>query len=254
MNEQQQLIRAIFDQNQEQNQTFDFDPRGLAIYQKSLQASAVRALRITYPTVLKLIGDDVFAYATEQLIKQDPPSTGDWALWGEHFSTVLKQLDALQEFPYVADIARLDFALHILGREKDTAVDMNSMSLLATCELEELRIVLNPALKLFVSKFPIVDIYNANHSQESQVETYLTQAKQKLTEGSGQVALIYRPQYKPLLRILEPSEHDWLKLIQQGCCIGQSLDRLVGHDQNFSLETWLPLAIQQNLILRLEKI
>lgn len=254
MDEQQQLVRAIFNQKSSSFHPSDFEKKGLEIYRRNLQANAVRALKISYPTVLKLVGDEVFVYAVEQLLTQDPPNTGDWGLWGEHFSKLLRYVSALQDFPYVADIARLDFALHLLGREKDVELDMSSMSLLGTCELDQLRVVLNPSIKILVSEFPISDIYSANHGLASEVELFLNQARQKLVAGSGQTVLLYRPQFKPLLRSVDTSEGAWLKLLQHGMSIGKALDTLTDAKHDFSLETWLPLAIQQNLILCLEKI
>jgi hypothetical protein len=42
--------------------------------------------------------------------------------------------------------------------------------------------------------------------------------------------------------------------MQQGSSIGHALDTLLIQNQKFSLETWLPLAIQQNLIFSLKKM
>lgn len=254
MNDQQKLVSAIFKTELSIDQSSTFDPRGLAIYQRNLKASAISALKITFPTVLKLIGDEVFSYAVEQLIKQSPPSEGDWGIWGRNFSNVLKQLTALQAFPYVADIATLDFSLHRIGREKDIELDMDSISLLASTGLDELRVVLSPTITLLDSEFPIVDIYNANHSSLNQSEHHLKDAQQKLAMGLGQVALIYRPQFKPLVRAIEPEEHNWLLLIQKNFSIGKALDALKYRKKEFSLEAWLPLAIKQNLISHLESI
>lgn len=251
MNEQQQLVSAIFNKAIEPNALSDFDSRGLGVYQRNLKANAMNALQISFPTVIKLIGDDVFSYAVEQLLKQDPPTAGDWGLWGENFPELLRNLTALQDFTYVSDVARLDFSMHMLGREKDVELDMNSISLLGDCELDQLRVVLNPSIQLFDSEFPIIDIYCANHSQ---VEQYLYQAKHKLVAGIGQTALLYRPEFKPLVRTVDSSEHTWLRLTQQGISIGSALDNLQDSKYEFSLEAWLPLAINQNLISHLEKI
>lgn len=254
MNEQQQLVSAIFNKVIEPNALSDFDSRGLGVYQRNLKANAMNALQISFPTVIKLIGDEVFSYAVEQLLKQDPPTAGDWGLWGENFPELLRDLTALQDFTYVADVARLDFSIHMLGREKDVELDINSISLLGDCELDQLRVVLNPSIQLFDSEFPIIDIYSANHGLVSQVEQYLNQAKHKLVAGVGQTALLYRPEFKPLVRTVDNNELTWLKLMQQGISIGSALDNLLDSKYEFSLEAWLPLAIKQNLISHLEKI
>jgi hypothetical protein len=258
MNDQQQLVNAIFNTNSSSAEKsdfedFDLEKRGLAIYQRNLQASAMRALQISYPTVLKLIGDDLFAYAAKQLLKVDLPNAGDWGLWGESFPQLLNTLSALHEFPSVIDIARLDFLMHMQGREKDTGIDMASMTLLAECELDQLRLVLNPAIRILESDYPVIEIYQAN-TQSDHAETYLHKAQQKLANNIGQNCLIYRPQYKPLIREIDSAELNWLRLIQQGSSIGQALDTLLIQDQKFSLEIWLPLAIQQNLIRMMRKI
>lgn len=247
MNDQQQLVNAIF------NTSSEFEEKGLAIYQRNLQANAVRALQISYSTVLKLIGDDLFAYATKQLLKVDFPNSGDWGLWGRNFPDLLSNLPALQEYPSVIDIARLDFLMHMQGREKDTAVDMASMTLLAECELDQLRLILNPAIRILESDYPVIEIYQAN-TQSDHAETSLHKAQQKLANNIGQKCLIYRPQYKPLIREIDSAELNWLQLMQQGSSIGQALDTLLIQDQKFSLETWLPLAVQQNLIFSLKKM
>jgi len=246
MNDQQQLVNAIFNKNSE------FEEKGLAIYRRNLQANAVRALQISFPTVLKLIGDELFAYAVELLLKTDPPNSGDWGLWGDSFPKLLETLTALNEYPYVIDIARLDFLIHMQSREKDTHIDMSSMSLLSEHELDQLRLVLNPAIKLLESNYPVIEIYQANHQPE-YAEEFLDKAQQKLASNIGGHCLIYRPQLKPLVRAVDSVELNWLRLLQQGKSIGQALDELLMQNQKFSLENWLPLAVQENLIFSLKK-
>lgn len=254
MNEQHTLMQAIFNTDSAETSSLNIDPRGLKIYQRNLIANAVRALSITFPTVLTLVGDELFAHAVEQLIRQDPPQTGDWGQWGESFPRELKQLSALQAYPYVADVAELDFSLHQLGRAQDTYCDLTSMSLLADCAMDELRLVLNPTLHLLAAEYPIIDIYQANHAPSNDIPHFLQQAQAKLIAGVGQVALLYRPQFKPLIRAIEPSEYDWLILMQKNFSLGEALDTLAYRKQAFSFEQWLPLAVQHNLISHLETV
>lgn len=250
MNEQKALIHAIFKNDADNN----FDPRGLAIYQRNLKASAVNALSITFPTVKKLIGDEVFSYAAEQLLKQDPPHEGDWGLWGSTFSKILNTLVALQDFPYVTDAADLDFSLHILGREIDMEFSMESISLLSSCDIDCIRVVLNPAIKIQTSDFPVADIYNLQNNQANSLQLFMADVKEKIAHKVGQAILLYRPEFKPVVRILDSSEQLWLELLQQGMGLGKALDVLADTGDEFSLEEWLPIAIQQNLISHLEII
>ena len=82
--QQQSLIKLIFD---EQAGDHSFDPRGVEIYRRNLRATASQVLTITYPTVLKLIGEDLFQFACNKLLQSSPPKAGDWGLWGEGLTT-----------------------------------------------------------------------------------------------------------------------------------------------------------------------
>ena len=65
--QQQALIAAIFPPAGIE-EISDFDPRGLAIYRNNLLATAQQALAISFPTVLTLIGEDLFNHACRELL------------------------------------------------------------------------------------------------------------------------------------------------------------------------------------------
>lgn len=255
MNDQQALISAIFGGNSSSK----IDEKGLAVYKRNLQANATRALKISFPTVEKLIGESLFSHCVETLLLRDPPRLGDWGLWGENFSSVLAQIPALDDFPYVADIAKLDYSLHILSREKDSTVDLDSFSLLASHDIDTLNIIFNHGIRLLTSAYPIFDIYQANHAESLELETsneYLNRAKIKISEGLGQHVLLYRPQFKALVHEPSITEHYWLNLIQSNHSIGDALEkmeeRFAHTNHSFSFEEWLPQAIQQNIITHIQ--
>ncbi len=240
MTEQQALLTAILNgPNRFEQAGSQFESRGLAIYQRNLLANANRALQITFPTVLQLIGEELFEYATGQLLKNTPPCEGDWGLWGQDFAKVLQGIEALQNYSYVADSARLDFAHHMLERQPDYSPDITSMNLLAQHSLDDIQLVLNPNLVQISSSFPVVDIF-FNHMQLAQ---------ENLKNGIGQNALLFRPQYKAQVRALSEAEHYWITLIKLGVKLGTALDAMESKKFNdFAFEKWLPMAIKQNLI------
>jgi len=245
VNQQQALMDAILSQ-QENN---SFEKRGLEIYQQNLLVSAERALQITYPIVLQLIGEELFKYATKILLQQSPPAQGDWALWGDEFPALLRAMRQLADYPYVADCAKLDLVRHKLERAKDSETDMASLQLLAELEPDDIKIVLSVNLKLCSSDFPIVDIYQGHVEPQQNESTWLQQAKTKLENRQGQKILLYRPQFKAQVRALKGDEYYFLSLLEEGIALGQTLDLMIseGHP-DFSFEQWLPMAIQQNLI------
>ncbi|SEF87665.1 HvfC/BufC N-terminal domain-containing protein [Marinobacterium lutimaris] len=247
--EQQRLLAAIF----AGAESGSFDPRGLAVYQRNLKATARRALAISFPTVEKLIGDDLFGYATDQLLAVEPPSSGDWGVWGAGFGKLLDQLPELDDYPYVGDCARLDFNVHLSNRAIDSYVDVTSLQLLGTTPIDQLGLRLSPELVWLVSDYPIVDIWKAHHSGSKSVSREaLEAAKDKLSQGVGQTALIYRVGHRALVRDLSLAERHWLKYLQQGLSLSNALE-LIGHTE-FRFDEWLPDAVQQNLISGVEPL
>ena len=247
--EQPRLLAAIF----AGAESGSFDPRGLAVYQRNLKATARRALAVSFPTVEKLIGDDLFGYATDQLLALEPPSSGDWGVWGTRFGTLLDQLPELTDYPYVGDCARLDFSVHLSNRAIDSYVDVTSLQLLGTTAIGQLGLRLNRGVDWLVSGYPIVDIWNAHHSgSESVSQEALKAAKEKLSQGVGQTALIFRVGHRALVRDLSLAERHWLEWLQQGLSLSSALE-LIGHSE-FRFDEWLPDAVRQNLISGVEPL
>lgn len=262
MNDQQALVNAIFSTD---NPT-QIEEQGLSIYRNNLKANALQALKVSFPTVEKLIGEELFAHSVNQLLVTQPPSLGDWGLWGSEYSDLLGELTALEDYPYVKDIAKLDYQLHLLSRAKDCSVNIESISMLGSHELDNIRLVMSPNIRLLESEFPIVEIYRANTLSECSTADcekvsavqYLNQAKLKIAAGLGQKVLMYRPMYKPLVREIEPTELHWLKLMSAGQSIGNALDEMnekfTTDQDKFVFEEWLPKAIQDNLISHIEEV
>jgi len=129
--QQQTLVALIFPQSGDRDGNHDFDHRGLAIYRNNLSTTAQQALAITFPTVKAMIGDELFNYACHQLLVLSPPTMGDWGLWGEDFAELLADLPQLVDYPFVADIAKLDWLRHHCMRDKDSILEQESVQLLA---------------------------------------------------------------------------------------------------------------------------
>lgn len=243
--QQSLLVNAIF--SGKDDPLHNFDARGLTIYRHNLQATAKRALSITFPTVLQLIGDDLFEYSCHQLLLTSPPDQGDWALWGQGFAPLLEQLKQLDDYPFVADCARVDFLRHQSERAKDHSVNLASLQLLASVDLDELFVTLPDSLALMQSCYPIVQLWQAHHGDMQDLQLYFTQAKAYLSQQPIQhYALIYRPEYKASVQEIDKTEFHWLSLLHQGVSIGKALDIMA--DSEFSFEQWLANAIEQRLI------
>jgi hypothetical protein len=259
--QQQTLISAIFP-SADNDVIDEFDPRGMAIYRNNLLATAQQALAISFPTVLTLIGEGLFNYASHELLISSPPKHGDWALWGDDFPTLLSNLVQLSDYPFVADIAQVDQLRQQSMRAKDSVIDQASLQLLATHDIDEIYIELTTSQFGLNSNYPVIEFW-LSHQQRVVSDTaeelnqkFIQQSLDKLVQGDfSQKVLIYRPYYNAEIRELSASEYAWLTLIKQGVSIGKALDIMTGNNElehDFDFAQWIGIALEQNLISRLK--
>jgi hypothetical protein len=261
--QQQSLISAIFP-SADNDVIDEFDPRGMAIYRNNLLATAQQALAISFPTVLTLIGEGLFNYASRELLISSPPKHGDWALWGDDFPSLLTNLAQLSDYPFVADIAQLDQLRQQSMRAKDSVIDQASLQLLATHDIDEIYIELTASQFGLSSDYPVIEFW-LSHQQRAVSDTveelnqkFIQQSLDKLVQGNfSQKVLIYRPYYNAEIRELSANEYAWLTLIKQGVSIGKALDIMTDNNElelehDFDFARWIGIALEQNLISRLK--
>ena len=262
--QQQTFIKAIFPSvgNKVMNEVIDeLDPRGMTIYRNNLLATAQQALVIGFPTVLTLIGEDLFNHACRELLISSPPKHGDWALWGEEFPSLLSNLTQLVDYPFVADIAQIDSLRQQSMRAKDNVIDQASLQLLATHDIDELCIELTKSQFAMSSNYPVIEFWSSHQqslfdSTETLNQGFIEQSLDKFSQGDFlQNVLIYRPYFNAEIRELSAKELVWLTLIKQGVSIGKALDIMANHNKlehDFDFAQWIGIALEQNLISRLK--
>lgn len=85
---------------------------GLNIYRNNTYILLTEQLMALYPAVVKLVDERFFCYAADCFIQTEPPHSGDMNDYGVNFPDFLAHFTPLQQHPYVADVARLDYARH----------------------------------------------------------------------------------------------------------------------------------------------
>jgi hypothetical protein len=91
----------------------------IAVYRGTFQATLTRALRLTYPAVHKLVGEEFFAGATALYAAESPPRSSWLDLYGDGFPDFLARLPQAQGVPYLAGVARLEWAVNRVLHAED---------------------------------------------------------------------------------------------------------------------------------------
>ena len=195
--------------------------RGLQAYRAHGQALAQRALAAAHPVL-------------EQLL-------GDIARWGEALPAFIEAAPQLAQEPWLADVARVEWALHCAGSAADLPVDPGSLTLLADTDPADLLLRLAPGLVCLQSAWPVVSIANAHLEGQPS----LALAGQRLQDGLAETALVWRQGYRPRLREAQAGEPAFLRALQAGASLADALAASPALDFN----GWLLPAFQSGLLV-----
>lgn len=219
----------------------DTGARGLKSYQANGHALAQRALQAAYPVVAQLLGEESFADLARALWHAQPPTRGDIADWGDGLAVFLEASAQLQEEPYLPDVARVEWALHLCAGASDAQADLASLALLTTHAPECLQLRTSPGVAVVCSAWPVASIVGAHIEGVPSLQ----EAGAQLRRGEAQDTVVWRAGLRPRARLALAGEADGLQVLIQGGSLAQALDAAPQLD----FGQWLPLAVQSGLIL-----
>ena len=224
--------------------------RGLAAYRANGLAVAERALAAAYPTVAQLLGDEALAAVARRLWRAQPPQRGDLACWGRGLAEALAADPALDDWPWLADVARLDLAVADAEQAADAPEAAPDLQALAGPDAGAARLCCVPGLAVLRSRWPLVTLWQAHQAGS---DTPLAQAQQALQAGQAQNALVWRRGWRA--QVLPLGEADVVftaaVLAQQPLAQALAAPAAAGH-ADWSFEAWLLQALAQRWITGLQ--
>lgn len=222
---------------------YAIDPRarGLKAYQANGHMLAERALQAAYPVLAQLLGGESFADLARALWHAHPPTRGDVACWGGDLAAFVQTSAQLQDESYLADVARVEWALHQCAGAPDASADLPTLALLTSEDPDQLRLMLAPGCAVLRSAWPVAAILGAHRDGQPS----LAEAGAMLQSGVAQDVLVWRAGLRPEARAAVPGEGDLVQALLEGISLGQALERAPALD----FGQWLPMAVQSGLVL-----
>lgn len=136
------------------------------IYRNNVLASLTSALASTFPVVEKMVGSEYFAALASAFIRETPPTSRILAEYGGVFPLFVETFPPLANFPYLADVARLEWLRQEAIRSPD---DPQRDTPLASIEVEALmerKLVLAPSARLLTSPHPVATLWRLHQDPE----------------------------------------------------------------------------------------
>ena len=237
-------LNGIFDfkisQNQQQNQW----QRGLAAYRANAHAIAQRALSAAYPVVAQIIGAEAFAQLAQAFWHACAPGRGDLAQWGAQLPDFIAQAAQLQELPYLGDVARIEWAVHVCASAPDALQDTASLNGLTQHAPSMLALQLAPGCAVLASDWPAASIWLAHQAPPQGVS--LETAVALVQRGEGQTAMVWREGFVPRVCVLAQAERVFVQAVLDQTDLEEALNRAGGR---FDFAVWLARAVQTGQLL-----
>ena len=236
--QQNDLLAAIFAPHA------DKPLRGLAAYRSHAHTSAQRVLQAVYPVITQLVGDENFGYLARDFWHQHPPDCGDLAQWGGQLPVFLAASQQLADTPYLADVAQIEWALHVCAGAADKSQNVDSFAALTRHEPAHLSFITAPGTRILPSAYPAATIALAHTGQGA-----IQEAAVLLHAGVAQTALVWRQGFAPRLRALQEAEQAFTSAVCAGQNLAVALD--LAHP-DFDFSDWLTANAQNSLLIRVD--
>ena len=142
------------------------------IYRNNMLGNLTGALRLTFPAVARLVGADFFAGAAAQFIPATPPESADLYEYGAAFPAFLAAFEPAQGIAYLADVARLEWAVsRALHTPSVPALTASALLDVPEWRQADLRFTPHPSLSLLALAHPAKAIWEAVLNEDAQART-----------------------------------------------------------------------------------
>lgn len=215
---------------------------GLTAYRGNGLAHARNALRVQFPTVLAMLGEEAFDVLCAHYWRACPPRRGDLAWVGEELPEFIVTLQALDDWPWLGDCAQLDWAIWQIASAAPARLDEDDLRRLVSGDPQKLRLQLAGGVRRVASAWPVVTLYRAHHQQNPDWD----EVAQAIQHRQAQTAWAWRPQAgkssEMPLQPLDTATDRWIVALNQGMSLETALDMA---SDDFDFAAWLDQAARQ---------
>ncbi len=212
-----------------------------AVYRNNVISSLIDALADTFPVVQQLVGNEFFRAMAQVFVRQAPPTSRVLAEYGAGFAAFIAQFAPAASVPYLADIARLEFAqLSSLHSADCAPISAEALqALLADSEqLSQAQLVLAPNVQLLSSPYAVVDLWGAHQGHG---------ALNNINPNQAQQALICRPQWQVETTAITAADHAFIAALREQPLLA-AWQNIASQHPDFNPSAALGLLLRQQAI------
>jgi Putative DNA-binding domain len=223
--------------------------RGIKIYKSNAHALAERVLSAAYPVVTALLSAETMALLAHALWQAHPPQHGDLAHWGADlpvfWDTAPQLVDGRTEWPWLSDVARLEWALHRADTAADAPEpDAHSLHLLGTHDPAHLHLRWAAATRVLWLDWTVQAVVTAHQRPPQEWPQALAALGTPWATHQPQAVLMARRGWRVQHRALGAQEAAFIAAQLSGQALLPALEQ---HPVDWA--TWLPHAWQEGWVV-----
>lgn len=212
--------------------------RRFNVYRNNVVTSLVDVLEAYFPVVGRLVGSEFFRAMARAFVVVTPPASPILSRYGAEFPQFLTTFPPIQDLPYLADVARLEW----LRQRAYHAADAPPLrgEQLATVPADQVRNIAfrpHPSLGLLSSVYPVVSIWRTNALDDEVCAVTL--------EAGDEYALIVRPRLEVHVVPVSVGTHIFATSLVSGNPLGAASADAIAIDREFNLQASLASLIER---------
>lgn len=187
----------------------------LRIHRHHVRQSLVAALAATFPTVASLVGGPFFDAMAKAFVADSLPEGPVLAEYGADFAAFIETFAPARGLPYLADAARLDWALNLaFHAARGTRLEAADLESVTPEQLVASSLVLAPDVTLLTSAYPLGRIWQACQPGAPDAEVDLA--------SGGASLLVMRQEDDAVFACLDPGDVAFVGAISRGVPVGEA--------------------------------
>ncbi|WP_417259299.1 DNA-binding domain-containing protein [Celeribacter sp.] len=206
------------------------------VYRNNIVVGLKDALATGFPAVKSLVGDAFFDAMAGECVRQSPPTSPLMTEFGAAFPAFIATFPPAASLPYLADVARLEWAMRQAYHAADAAPV--AADRLTDPEAFFARVTLAPAVQMVRSAYPICDIREAAFGGPAP-------------KGGAQDALITRPEFDPIVTPFPSGTAAVIDALHAGETLGAAIEHA---PQSLDLTSFIGALLSGGAITHLEDI
>ncbi|WP_434633610.1 HvfC/BufC family peptide modification chaperone [Chromobacterium sp. CV08] len=241
---QHALLEAIADPAQAPAAAaLGLDPAGLSVYRNNYRIGLIDTLAHSHPVCRELVGEDFFTALAREYVKRHASDSGNLHRYGADFADFVAGFEHCRELPYLADVARLEWAVHRSYYAADAeSLDTSALAAFAPGQWEALRFQPRPDVALCRADSPALSIWRA-HRERGPLDGLLALPAEN--------ALVYRERGEVKTLALDDARHDFYAALFGGAALADAMEAAQTRDAGFDLQSALLGLFQPPLLASL---